>query len=257
MAEWQQLSANVALLFTSNVPEHFNNLVVEALGTSEEDHEQHHFIKMFMARYLGMGRPLTGYFMICCVVEIQWTVLSQSLVSRTSATEASQYDSDLAVAANMAWLQLTQDSLPDSYETPALSECQSLEDTIRGALQLFSELLSQVEEMDMESSVDTYAWETMAESLVRALRLLDKVFVSHPTAQKLATVCSLALRNLPKNLLARLKLLLSDKSPVAENLVQEAALKSLTVLVRKSVHLLFLHFNHLTIAQVSQRSPSK
>lgn len=50
--------------------------------------------------------------------------------------------------------------------------------------------------------------------------------------QKLASVCSIALRELDESLYSRLALLLSDESPISENLVQEAALKATTVLVQ-------------------------
>lgn len=51
--------------------------------------------------------------------------------------------------------------------------------------------------------------------------------------QKLSAVCSAALSVLDDNLFTRLKLLLSDQTPLADNLVQEAALKSIAILVRK------------------------
>ncbi|EDR14914.1 uncharacterized protein LACBIDRAFT_187897 [Laccaria bicolor S238N-H82] len=68
--------------------------------------------------------------------------------------------------------------------------------------------------MDCDPSVDTYAWETMSESL------------------KLASICCLALRELDEQLYARISLLLSNESPISDHLVQEAALKATTVLVR-------------------------
>ena len=61
------------------------------------------------------------------------------------------------------------------------------------------------------------------------LQRLIRVVVS----QKLSAVCSAALSVLDDNLLTRLKLLLSDQSPLTDNLVQEAALKSIAILVRK------------------------
>ncbi len=51
--------------------------------------------------------------------------------------------------------------------------------------------------------------------------------------QKLASLCCVALRELDGSLLSRLKLLLSDSSPVFESLLQEAALSTLSVLVHK------------------------
>ena len=56
----------------------------------------------------------------------------------------------------------------------------------------------------------------------------------HPDSlQKLASVCSVASGQLDKKLYSRVKLMLSDESPVSDNLVQEAALKSTAILVRK------------------------
>jgi len=52
-------------------------------------------------------------------------------------------------------------------------------------------------------------------------------------SQKLSAVCSVALSAFDENLFTRLKLLLSDQTPLADNLVQEAALKSIAILVRK------------------------
>ncbi|KIP08776.1 hypothetical protein PHLGIDRAFT_29437 [Phlebiopsis gigantea 11061_1 CR5-6] len=68
--------------------------------------------------------------------------------------------------------------------------------------------------MDAEPSEDSYAWETMSESL------------------KIACVCSAASGTLDKALFARIQLLLSEESPVSDILVQEAALKSTAILVR-------------------------
>ena len=53
--------------------------------------------------------------------------------------------------------------------------------------------------------------------------------------QKLASVCCLAQREIDESLYDRILLLLSMQSPVSDNLVQEAALKSITVLVRRCV----------------------
>lgn len=52
-------------------------------------------------------------------------------------------------------------------------------------------------------------------------------------SQKLSAVCSAALSVLDENLFTCLKLLLSSQTPLTDNLVQEAALKSIAILVRK------------------------
>ena len=53
------------------------------------------------------------------------------------------------------------------------------------------------------------------------------------TLQKLASVCSVALRDLDDRIYSRLLLLLSDECPISDNLLQEAALKAVIVLVQK------------------------
>ena len=52
-------------------------------------------------------------------------------------------------------------------------------------------------------------------------------------SQKLAAVCAAAYGALDKALHARIQLLLSEESPVSDNLVQEAALKATSIIVRK------------------------
>ena len=51
--------------------------------------------------------------------------------------------------------------------------------------------------------------------------------------QKLASICSAASQKLDKALFSRVQLLLSEDSPVSDNLIQEAALKATAILVRK------------------------
>ncbi|KAH8117021.1 hypothetical protein DFH11DRAFT_1687803 [Phellopilus nigrolimitatus] len=81
--------------------------------------------------------------------------------------------------------------------------------------------------MDTEPSLDTYAWETMSESL------------------KLASVCSVALQDTNNDLLSRLRQLLSEESPISDHLVQEAALKSTTVLVQNFPSIASVMSGHL------------
>ena len=54
---------------------------------------------------------------------------------------------------------------------------------------------------------------------------------SFVTLWKLSAVCSAALSVLDDNLFTRLKLLPSEQTPLADNLVQEAAMKSTAILV--------------------------
>jgi phosphatidylinositol 4-kinase len=166
--DWERLATSVASLFGSTATDHFNNLVIDSLESEDFDTPQNEYLQMFMARYLNSNRPLTGYFMICCVVEMQWIVLSQTF-SKLSSTSASDIRVESvrgdAEAANRAWADLTRGLLKYDgviEEAPK----QILERTLRGSTQLFSELVSHIERMGDDTSLDTYAWETMAEALV-------------------------------------------------------------------------------------------
>lgn len=57
--------------------------------------------------------------------------------------------------------------------------------------------------------------------------------IPHAPYQKLASICSVALKEMNVELLGHVKQLLSEDSPIVDSLVQEAALKSTSVLVQK------------------------
>ena len=90
----------------------------------------------------------------------------------------------------------------------------------------------QVEQMDDVPSRDSYASEMMSESLVSSRnRLSTPILIA--MLQKLSAVCSVALGVLDDNLFTHLKLLFSSQTSLKDNVVQEAALKSIAILVRK------------------------
>ncbi|KZS95958.1 atypical/PIKK/PI4K protein kinase [Sistotremastrum niveocremeum HHB9708] len=210
IAHWRSLSLSMSALFATDCLEQLNSVVIEALHLSSEDLESPAFPQTFMARYMANGRPLTGYFIICCVVEIEWTVLAQVL-SSSSVQPTNAIDE--AAAANTAWLSLMHNVVHRPFNlTDDIRRV--LKATLQATLQSFSDLQIQMADLDHEPSSDSYAWETMAESL------------------KLAAICSVALEQLDDTLFSLLKLLLSEKSPVTDNLIQESALKATTVLVR-------------------------
>ncbi|KAI5120463.1 hypothetical protein M0805_006483 [Coniferiporia weirii] len=216
MDEWTQLTTNLKSLLLPEVVDHLNDLLPQYLQVAEAESEGGRFIHIFLSRYVSQDRPLTGYFIVCCVMEIIWTVLAQTLspplAQETSSDELPVSEDEEAAAANKVWEQLMRKAVVDQSITESSKE--TLEKVSGYAIRCFSDLLEQIEDMDTEPSLDTYAWETMSESL------------------KLASVCSVALQNTNDDLLSRLRLLLSENSPVSEHLVQEAALKSTTVLVQ-------------------------
>lgn len=162
--EWAQLAQELNVLFAPDVVERLNRLPVDALSSTGEDIEKLQFIQTLVSRYVSRGRPLTGYFIVCCVVEAQWTVLAQAL-GRAHSSEDISSAAQEAEAANVAWQKLLKYHEPG----PGLTDSKQkvvLMSTMKNAMQTFTTLLVQIQEMDSDPADDSYAWETMSESLV-------------------------------------------------------------------------------------------
>lgn len=170
-AEWIQLVDNLSTLFSPDVVDHLNNLLSESLQMTENDPEEAHFIHVFLSRYVNQDRPLSGYFIVCCVMEIVWTVLAQTLSppppSEPSTTQPTPLEEE-AAAANRVWKRLMRKAVAGPEGLASSQE--KLEKVSAYAMRCFTDLLVQIESMDAEPSLDTYTWETMSESLV-SLRL--------------------------------------------------------------------------------------
>ncbi|KAH9952080.1 atypical/PIKK/PI4K protein kinase [Amylocystis lapponica] len=209
--EWCNLAGHLNVLFASDVVDRLNRLLVDINPTEDDDPDTIHYIQTFVSRYVTNGRPLNGYFIVCCVTEAQWTILAQALDPEPNE-EQFLFPVE-AAAANKAWYSLLRHALTD-----LISQNDSLRGTLQSTLghatETFTDLLVQLQELDTDPSDDSYAWETMSESL------------------KLAAVCSSALGKLDTGLHVRLKLILSIESPIDDNLVRESALKATAVLVR-------------------------
>lgn len=177
-------------------------------------------MQTFVSRYVSHGRPLSGYFLVCCVIETNWTVLAQVLAPPEVSNNGPVNE---AAAANKAWVSLMRHEALE-LEIKDKEIQKALKATVEYSMKCFSDLFVQIQEMDSEPSLDTYAWETMSESL------------------KLASICSITLHQLDEALYSRLLLLLSDQSPICDNLVQEAALKATIVLVHKYVYSISFSF---------------
>jgi len=161
LSQWEALTVHLKSLCSSKTIERLNHLFVDILQKENADADTLRYVQTFVSRYVAQGRPLSGYFMVCCVLETEWTVLAQTLAPpgtlRSPVVEAA--------AANSAWLALTRNSAVEiDIESERTKEV--LKNTIKYAMQCFTDLLLQIEEMDSEPSLDTYAWETMSESLV-------------------------------------------------------------------------------------------
>ncbi|KAJ6608572.1 hypothetical protein B0H10DRAFT_524147 [Mycena sp. CBHHK59/15] len=188
IAQWQQLAYHMGGLCVPHVVDRLNHLVIDILQKESADADTLHFVQTFVSRYVSRGRPLSGYF-VCCVIESNWTVLAQALVPPDTTNHGPVNE---AAAANKAWVSLTRHSALELEITDEKIE-KALKATVEYSMKCFTDLFVQIQEMDTEPSLDTYAWETMSESL------------------KLASICSIALRELDEGLYSRLFLLLSDQ----------------------------------------------
>lgn len=234
LSEWLACSKALEGLFSPQLVERLNAIVEEFLQRAEEDHALSLYVQTFLARYKANERPLSGYFAVCSIVEIQWTALAQSLApprigegdQQAKKKSALVALADDAEASNIAWATLMRQKGKD-IDISQRGAKQSLRETMASAMKCFNDLLVQVREMDDDPDNDTYTWETMAESL------------------KLATLCCVLLDDLDGELLNQVKLLLSDASPIYDNLLQEAALTSVTVLVHNFPELAGSMAHHL------------
>jgi phosphatidylinositol 4-kinase len=166
--QWGRISLELKKLSSGGVVEKLNHLLVDILQKEDTDAKTLHFIQAFVSRYVSEGRPLSGYFIVCCILETEWTILAQALAPPLSMTSTDVE----AAAANKAWLALTRDELIDvgnlNDETRA-----SLKSVSAYAMQCFTDLFLQIQEMETEPTIDTCAWETMSESLVNGFLYSD------------------------------------------------------------------------------------
>ena len=162
--EYSLLAQELNTLFAPDMVERLNRLPVDALSGTGEDIERIQYIQTLVSRYVSRGRPLTGYFIVCCVVEALWTVLAQALGQSYTTDEVASAPRE-AEAANVAWHKLHRCHEPgNGLEDPSHKEV--IQATLKHAMQTFTTLLVQIEGMDADPAEDSYAWETMSESLV-------------------------------------------------------------------------------------------
>ena len=168
LSQWEALTTHLKILCSPGIIDRLNRLLLDIIQRENADEDTLRYVQTLVARYVAQGRPLSGYFMVCCVLETEWTILAQALAPPLAARNPVVE----AAAANKAWLSLTRNAaLELDIEDDRTKTV--LRDTIQYAMKCFSELLVQIDEMDSEPSLDTYAWETMSESLVRSHLLLD------------------------------------------------------------------------------------
>jgi phosphatidylinositol 4-kinase len=181
--QWAQLSKNLNPLFHQHSIEALNRLVTDIVQLEETDPEAILFVTTLLARYVSRGRPLSGYFLICCVIEVQWTVLTQALIPLD--LDADDVHFSEAAAANHAWVSLLRSPVATVAKTDkgfaaALGASKGL------SLECFTEILVQIEEMETTPSQDSYASETMSESLVSFSEPRTELSTFIPAAETLS-----------------------------------------------------------------------
>ena len=176
LTQWEALTTHLKVLCSPGIIDRLNRLLLDIVQLENTDAATLGYVQTLVARYVAQGRPLSGYFMVCCVLETEWTILAQALTPPFAARSPVVIE---AAAANKAWLSLTRNAALELNIEGDRTKIL-LRDTIRDTMKCFSDLLVQIEQMDSEPSLDTYAWETMSESLVR-LRLA----INHSFSQSL------------------------------------------------------------------------
>jgi phosphatidylinositol 4-kinase A len=164
ISDWLSLSNVISDLLEEDVIDRLNSLVTDIVQLNDVDA---HLPQTVLSRYIHKDRPFSGYFAVCCVMEIQWTVLAQTLIPWDEKSSKSKFIDKIedAAAANAAWAILVSKkvAIQDQYSQAAL---EGLKRTRDRAMECFTDLLAQMGEIEGEPSMDTYAWETMAECLV-------------------------------------------------------------------------------------------
>jgi len=166
IAQWESIHAQFKILCSPSIVDRLNHLGTDILQKESVHAGTLAHVQAFVSRYVAQGRPLSGYFLICCILETEWTILAQALVPGN----APLVPVEDAAAANRAWVALTRNPAHQVREL-GIETKDTLRETVKNSLQCFNDLLLQIEEMDCEPPMDTYAWETMSESLVRFSRI--------------------------------------------------------------------------------------
>jgi len=190
LREWTASHGSLNSILDVDVLERLNLLLLHAEQEFQNeviDSETLELLSVFSTRYADHGRPLSGYFMVCCVIEIQWTILAQVLVPPVQQVPGSgDQQQREAMAANSAWLSLMRE--PALKLQLSSGAADALRATIEAANTCFTDLLLQLEEMD-EPPDETYAWETMSESLV-CLVISSALAANSPAETCLAVLSS-------------------------------------------------------------------
>ncbi|KZT60454.1 hypothetical protein CALCODRAFT_119134 [Calocera cornea HHB12733] len=255
VSHWRWLASLLSPLLSAELVERLNDILIDAIEADYSDDEytprfangdtpdgdgtdspvrkpshepqdprEATYKQTLLTRYVAAGRPLTGYFVACCVAEMQWTTLAEAL--HTPGQEYFVAKTPVAAeASTLAWGTLLEGKL-DVAEGLTEEDKDGLKTTGLEASKWVSEMLAQIKDLEgMEG--DAYVREVMAESL------------------KLTALCSVALQELDTSLLTGLKVLLSDNAPVYDALVQEAALACTALLAQNFEEVAASMISHL------------
>jgi phosphatidylinositol 4-kinase len=139
------------MLVAPDILDRLHRLLIDINQEEDANANVIQFIRTFLARYISRSRPLSGYFLVCCVIETQWTALAQALAPAQSIVYGNIVE---AAAANKAWLFLMRKAALNLQVTDEKIR-DTLKMTSRYAMQCFTDLLVQIEEMDSEPPIDT------------------------------------------------------------------------------------------------------
>ena len=195
------------------------------------------YARALLSRYISNGRPLSGHFAICSVMEIQCTVLAQILSPPALQSPASSSSGPSnrtgfypAQASTTSWISLTSNSVNNTSLGTEEAFRSAIMTSLTSSMQCCTDLLEQIEDIG-DINPEIYAYETLSKSLVSVF--FCSCSLCQYRTQKLATLCSLALHEVHAPLLDRLRLLLSDRTPIAETELQDSVVKCVAVIVRK------------------------
>lgn len=175
IAQWAEITKHFNAVCAPDIVDRLSHLLASVVHLEEKDPNAHQFVSTFLSRYVGRGRPLSGYFIVCCIMETEWTILAQVLAP-PQQTSPGAFNFTEAAAANKAWNSLMRQPAVKPDLTSEQDTVVTLKETVANAMHCFTDLLVQIEDMEAEPSLDTYTWETMSESLVGFLIDHDRDF---------------------------------------------------------------------------------
>lgn len=164
LAQVQQLSTQANALLAPDMLGRLNRLPADLASDQTLSPECLKYISTFAERYDSKARRLSGYFLMCCIMEVQWTTLAQALMPSSIKIAPSSTKAIEGAAADNAWTALSDKKCEVNVTATEARLREIIKATIDKSMKSFTELTLQFDED--QTTIETYALETMAESLV-------------------------------------------------------------------------------------------